>query len=63
MSDNEDRLTNLELKFMEQAQLVEELSDELAKCHRRIDDLARDNKTLREMVQSLEPESEASPDE
>ena len=63
MSETEERLTNLELKFMEQAKLVEELSDELAVCHRRIDDLARENKSLREMVSNLEPESEASPDE
>jgi uncharacterized coiled-coil protein SlyX len=63
MSENDERLTNLELKFMEQAQLVEELSDELAVCHRRIDELARENKSLHEMVSNLEPESEASPDE
>ena len=63
MSENEERLTNLELKFMDQAQLVEELSDEIATCHKRIDELARENKTLREMMQSLEPESEVSPDE
>ena len=63
MSENDDRITNLELKFMEQAQLVEELSDEIAKCHRRIDELARENRNLREMMQSLEPESEVSPDE
>ena len=63
MSDNEERLTNLEMKFMDQAQLIEELSDEVAFCHRRIDELVRENKSLREMVQSLEPESEVSPDE
>ena len=63
MSENKERLINLELKFMEQAQLVEELSDQIAICHRRIDELARENKSLREMVKTLEPESEVSPDE
>jgi len=63
MSETEERLTNLELKFMDQSRLVEELSDEIAGCHRRIDELARENRALREVVKTLEPESEASPDE
>ncbi len=63
MSGNDERLTELELKFMDQAQMLEQLSDEIADCHRRIDDLSRENKSLQEMVRNLEPENEASPDE
>lgn len=63
MSDKEERLNNLELKFMDQSQLIEDLSDEIAACHRRIDELVRENRSLKEMVKQLEPESEASPDE
>ena len=63
MSENDERLTELELKFMDQSRMIEELSDEVAVCHKRIDDLVRESKTLREMMKSLEPESEVSPDE
>lgn len=63
MSENEERITELELKFMDQAMLIEQLSDEVATCHKRIDDLARENRSLREMMKSLEPENEVSPDE
>ena len=63
MSEQDERLMELELRFMDQSQLIETLSDEIASCHRRIDDLARENRALREMVKTLEPESEVSPDE
>jgi uncharacterized coiled-coil protein SlyX len=63
MSETDDRVTDLEMKFMDQSQMLEELSDEVALCHRRIDELVRENKSLREMVKTLEPESEESPDE
>ena len=63
MSETDARLTELELKFMDQSLVLEQLSDEVAICHRRIDELSRENKSLREMVKTLEPESEVSPDE
>ena len=45
------------------AGVVEQLSDEVALCHRRIDELVRDNNSLKEMMKSFEPENEISPDE
>ena len=63
MSENDERITDLELKFMEQSSVIEQLSDEVAACHRRIDELSRENRSLQEMMKSLEPENEISPDE
>lgn len=63
MSENDERLNELELRFMDQSRLIEQLSDEVALCHRRIDDLSRDNSRLQEMMKSFEPENEVSPDE
>ncbi|PLX99073.1 MAG: hypothetical protein C0623_10255 [Desulfuromonas sp.] len=63
MSENEERLTNLELKFMDQSQLLEELSHELAFCHKRIEELTREHRSMQEMMKSLEPENQVSPDE
>ena len=61
--NNQKRVTELEMKFMDQSLVLEQLSDEIAACHRRIDELARENRSLREIVKTLEPESEVSPDE
>ena len=63
MSHNEERLNELEIRYMNQEKIVEELSDEVALCHKRIDELARQNNSLKEMVQNLAPETEESPDE
>lgn len=63
MTENNARLNELELLFMQQSQQIEELSSEVALCHRRIDDLERANSTLHAMIQGLAPEMEESPDE
>ena len=63
MNREEERLNELELRYMGQEKLLEELSDEVAFCHKRLDELARQNRTLQEMVQNMAPESEESPDE
>lgn len=63
MAKNEERITELELRFMDQSRLLDQLSDEIAVCHQRLDELVRENATLRDMVRSLEPENETSPDE
>ena len=63
MNQNEERLNELELRYMSQEKLIEELSDEIALCHKRIDTLERQNSSLKEMVQNLAPETEESPDE
>ena len=63
MSGNDERLNELELRFMEQSRLLDDLSDEVSVCHRRIDALVRENNSMKEMMKSFEPESEVSPDE
>lgn len=63
MSENDERIVELEMKFMDQTLILDQLSDEIAICHRRIDELSRENRTLQEMMKSLEPENEVSPDE
>ncbi|MBE0500379.1 MAG: SlyX family protein [Desulfuromonadales bacterium] len=63
MEQIEKRLIELELRYMSQEQTVEELSDEVALCHKRLNELERQNRSLREMVQNLAPEAIESPDE
>jgi uncharacterized coiled-coil protein SlyX len=63
MKRDEERLNELELRYMGQEQIIEELSDEVALVHRRLDELERQNRSLREMVQNMAPDSEESPDE
>lgn len=63
MSNAEERLNELELRYMGQEKLLEELSDEVALCHKRLNELERQNRSLKEMMQNLAPELEESPDE
>lgn len=63
MNRDEERLNELEIRYMGQEQILEELSDEVALCHKRIDELERQNSSLKEMMQNLAPEAEESPDE
>jgi uncharacterized coiled-coil protein SlyX len=63
MNQNDERLNELELRYMNQEKMIEELSDEVALCHKRINELDRQNSSLREMMQNLAPETEESPDE
>ena len=63
MNRDEGRLNELELRYMSQEKIIEELSDEDALCHKRLNELERQNRNLSEMVQNLAPASEESPDE
>jgi len=63
MSDEHDRLTELELLFMQQSRQFDELSNEVALCHRRIDELERASRAMQSMLQGMAPELEESPDE
>ncbi len=63
MSDLNDRLTDLEVRYSHQAHLVDELNDELTKATARIDKLVKEIGMLREMMGSLAPQMEVSPDE
>lgn len=63
MEELENRLTELEIRFSHQSQLLDELNDVLTDCNLRIDRLSKENRRLREMVKSLQPSMEESPDE
>ena len=58
-----DRLTELEIGFSHQSQLIEELNEVVTDCNLRIDRLKKENMQLREMLQSFSPVLEESPDE
>ena len=63
MSEIEERLTELELRFMEQARQLEDLNAVVAEDGRRLARLDRENSRLREIVGRLAPEMVESPDE
>ena len=59
----EERLTELEIRFAHMGRLVDELNEVVADCNLRIDQLARENRNLKDMVRSLADPAEESPDE
>lgn len=63
MEELQERLTELEIRFMHQNRLIDELNDEVTECGRRIACLERDNRVLRDTLKSLAPELQESPDE
>jgi SlyX protein len=63
LEDLHERLIELEIRFTHQNRLIDELNDEVAACNRRMAALERDNRTLRDTLKSLAPESLESPDE
>jgi len=58
-----ERITELEIRFSHQAQLIDELNDVLTDCHLRIDQLDRENQHLRDTLSTMSPSLEESPDE
>ena len=63
MEELQERLTELEIRFSHQSQLVDELDEVVADCNMRIDKLQKENRQLQEMIKNLSPEMEESPDE
>lgn len=63
LEDLQQRITDLEIGFSHQSQLVDELNEVVTDCNLRIDRLQKENQRLREMLQSLSPAMEESPDE
>ncbi len=59
----QERVTELEIKFSHQALQVEELNDVVIECHKRIDQLVKENHRLAKMLESLAESLEESPDE
>jgi len=63
VSQEDDRLTELEIRSAHQSRLLEELSDEVLGCYRRIEALERENRRLGDTLRRLAPELVESPDE
>ncbi len=63
LEELQDRITELEIRFSHQMQLVDELNDVVIECDLRIDRLNKENQRLREAVSTLSPALEESPDE
>lgn len=57
------RLQEMEMRYTHQTRQIEELNDELTTACRRLADLGKEVRLLREMLGSLAPQLEASPDE
>lgn len=63
MEEIEQRLTELEMRFTFQEEVIEELNQIVTDCNLQIQRLGRENSSLREMMRSLAPEMSESPDE
>jgi SlyX protein len=59
----QQRIMELEIRFTHQAQLLEDLNDEVVACHQRIAQLEREQRAVRDTLKSLGPELTESPDE
>lgn len=63
LEELQERVTELEIRFSHQTQLLDELNEVLTDCNQRIDRLREENQRLRETVSTLAPSLEESPDE
>ena len=63
LEELQDRITELEIRFSHQMQIVDELNEVVIECNLRIDRLNKENQRLREAVSTLSPALEESPDE
>ena len=63
LEELQNRMTELEIRFSHQSQLLDELNEVLTDCNQRIDRLSKENQRLRETVSTLAPSLEESPDE
>jgi SlyX protein len=59
----QQRVIELEIRFSHQEQVIDELNEVVTDCNFRIDQLQKENRQLREMINNLSPELEESPDE
>ncbi len=63
MPRDEERITELEIRYTHLVHLIEELNEVVIACNRRIDLLEKDNRRLLEMLGSFAPDLAESPDE
>lgn len=57
------RLTDLEIRFTYQEEIIEDLNQVVTGCNLEIQRLSRENGRMKEMLRSLAPEMSESPDE
>ncbi len=63
MDELQERITELEIRFAHQAQLIDELNEVVTECNQRLAGLERENRSVLEMLRSLAPTLQESPDE
>ena len=63
LEELQERVTELEIRFSHQTQLLDELNEVLTDCNHRIDRLSQENHHLRATLSTLSPALEESPDE
>lgn len=63
MENTDERVVELEIRYAHQERMVEELSNIVAEFGRRIANLERENRSVREMLSALAPSTPESPDE
>ena len=63
LEELQERVTELEIRFSHQTQLLDELNEVLTDCNQRIDRLSKENQHLRATLSTLSPAMEESPDE
>ncbi len=63
LEELQERVTELEIRFSHQTQLLDELNEVLTDCNRKIAQLRKDNQRLRATISGLAPSTEESPDE
>lgn len=64
MSDNlHARIDELEMRYAQQARLLDELNEIVTDCNLRIGQLQKENRRLQEILQRLQSPAEESPDE
>jgi len=63
LSEINERITELEIRYSHQSHLLEEFNEILVQFGRRIVELEKENGRLREMLRGLGPEMIESPDE
>ena len=63
LDELQERMTELEIRFSHQQQLIDELNEVVADCNLRIDRLRQENRRMEGMLKQLAPELLESPDE
>ncbi len=63
MDELAERIVELEIRYAYQNRLLEEFNQILTESNQRLDKLERENRAMREMLKSIAPVLDESPDE